>query len=106
MPCSSPAYAAAHGIRQHPTDLKLHNCLVLLRASSPLDAWRFSEGGNPLVVHVHGNRQTNDGGTLRSWALQGLGIALKSVLEIAADLKEERLIALLDAYTQETQGLH
>jgi DNA-binding transcriptional LysR family regulator len=106
IPCCSPAYAAAHGVPTHPSDLQKHNCLVFLRASSPLDAWRFTEDGNPLVVTVYGNRQTNDGVTLRAWALQGLGIALKSVLEIAEDLKEGRLIALLDAYTQETQGLH
>jgi DNA-binding transcriptional LysR family regulator len=106
IPCCSPAYAARRGIPEHPRELDAHNCLVFLRASSTSNVWHFSENGNPLTVPVYGDRQTNDGVTLRAWALQGIGIAMKSALEIVEDLRENRLVALLEPYTRETQGLH
>jgi DNA-binding transcriptional LysR family regulator len=106
IPCCSPAYAARRGVPAHPNELQAHNCLVFLRAASPHNVWHFTEEGAPLAVPVFGDRQTNDGVTLRSWALQGVGIALKSVLEIAEDLRDGRLIPLLDPFTRETQGLH
>ena len=41
---------------------------------------------------VAGNRRSKDGDVVRRWAVAGRGIALKSKLDIAADLKAGRLV--------------
>ncbi|MEJ1934064.1 LysR substrate-binding domain-containing protein [Nostoc sp. NIES-2111] len=94
------------GVPAHPSELASRNCLVFLRGASPFDEWRFDVGDTPLVVRVGGNRQTSDGGMLRTWALEGCGIALKSIWEIAEDVRAGRLILVLDEFAREQQGLH
>lgn len=106
VPCCSPDYARRHGMPAHPSALASHNCLVFLRGASPVDEWRFVVGDTPLVVRVSGNRQTGDGAMLRSWALEGSGIALKSIWEIADDVRAGRLLLVLDEFARDRQGLH
>ena len=47
-----------------------------------------------------------DGALVRQWALQGLGLAYKARLDVLADLRAGRLVALLPQWTGETSPLH
>lgn len=104
--CCSPAYLKRHGAPQCPEDLLEHNCLIHLRADFPQDKWRFTRDGTTFSVQVRGNRMVNDGFTLRQWALQGLGIAWKSVWEVAEDIQEQRLVPLLEDFKCPATGFH
>lgn len=53
-----------------------------------------------------GNRQVNDGQTLREWAVAGAGVVNKSSFDIADDLAAGRLETALDAFTDEATNLY
>lgn len=96
--CAAPAYIAAHGAPKTPADLKNHNC-VLMRFGGNLDnVWHLGTGGGKQIVTVRGNRIANDGAMARQWALEGVGIALKSEMDAAEDLRAGRLVELLEDF--------
>ncbi|WP_272010077.1 LysR family transcriptional regulator [Roseovarius sp. ZX-A-9] len=97
--CASPAYLAAHGAPQAPTDLTQHNCLVMRFGTTLDNVWRFGTEKKPLTVTVRGNKTVNDGSLVRQWALEGHGIILKSELDVADHLKNGQLVALLEEYS-------
>jgi DNA-binding transcriptional LysR family regulator len=104
--CASPAYWRRVGRPQHPRDLARHNCLVLARPGAPQANWHFQENGRALTVRVGGDRTANDGGVLRSWAIAGRGVVLKSNFDIEADLAAGRLASALDGFAIENINLY
>lgn len=96
--CAAPSYLATHGRPQKPRDLEDHACL-LMRFGQLLDSqWHFGEGNTAQTIPVQGPLVSNDGHLVRKWCLEGRGIALKSSLDVGADVKAGRLVSLLDAY--------
>ncbi|WP_088743337.1 LysR family transcriptional regulator [Cobetia sp. QF-1] len=96
--CASPEYLTRHAMPVEPTDLKQHNCLVMRFGRSLDNEWHLGADKKRHVVTVAGNRVANDGELVRQWCLEGLGIALKSELDVQDDLAEGRLIELLPDY--------
>lgn len=103
---ASPAYLAEHGSPSHPQELERHNCLPLTLGGRAQMVWPFAKGTQTLEVRVSGNRRADDGGLVREWALQGLGVAFKSRLDVLADLRAGRLVALLPLWTRAPFPLH
>ncbi|MHC1478687.1 LysR family transcriptional regulator [Frateuria aurantia] len=104
--CASPAYFARHGRPQRPADLAQHNCLRFALSDSLHDRWTFFDGDRPEQIQVGGNRSSDDGELVHRWALDGLGIAYKSRLDVLADLRAGRLLTALDSYRGEQAPLH
>ncbi|MGC9493211.1 LysR family transcriptional regulator [Vibrio genomosp. F10] len=96
--CASPEYLAKHGEPLTPQDLVHHNCLVMLSSDEELKTWRFREKDKNTSITVTPKRFSDDGEVIRSWALEGAGIALKSILDVQADINNRRLITVLDGY--------
>lgn len=96
--CASPSYWSRHGRPTHPDDLAAHNCLVLARPGAPLAIWPFRDGAKPISVKVSGDRQANDGGVVRDWAVQGVGVCIKNHWDIRHELEAGLLETALDAY--------
>ncbi len=90
--CASPAYLAEHGMPAQPADLCAHRCIVL--GEQPRVEWRFDEP-HPAAVEVSAAFLTNDGGAARTLALEGAGIALKSIWDVGPDLAAGRLRRVL-----------
>ena len=94
--CASPEYLdkldSGMDIPKIPEDLSQHNCLCLGHDEKYLSEWTFEKEGKVKRVAVAGNRRSKDGDVVRRWAVAGRGIALKSKLDIAADLKAGRLV--------------
>ena len=80
------------GVPKVPEDLSEHNCLCLGHDEKYLSEWTFEKDGKIKRVPVAGNRRSKDGDVVRRWAVAGQGIALKSQLDIAADLQAGRLL--------------
>ncbi len=80
------------GIPKMPEDLSQHNCLRLGHDEKYLSEWTFEKAGKTKRVAVDGNRRSKDGDVVHRWAVAGKGIALKSQLDIAGDLKAGRLV--------------
>ena len=109
--CAAPAYLSEveHniGIPKTPEDLAQHNCLCLGHDEKYLSEWTFEKEGKVKRVAVAGNRRSKDGDVVRRWAVAGQGIALKSQLDIAADLKAGRLVeVVVDGWQVERYPLY
>lgn len=104
---AAPSYVARHGAPEHPRDLARHNCLTLYLGGRPQLQWSFWRDSAPTTVKVQGNRRADDGALVRQWAVQGLGIAYKSRLDVAADLASGALVDVMPPrWYGETTPLH
>ena len=92
--CAAPAYVARFGQPQRVEDLVRHNCICFYRNGELFNHWRLIERGQPRQVLVSGNRAADDGALVRKWAVQGVGIAYKSRLDVQSDLDSGVLINL------------
>lgn len=99
--CASPDYLKRKGIPKIPQALTEHDCLVMVRASEPLTNWYFQTPKGQETVTINAARSTNDGALIRKWAIEGAGIALKSYLDVTADIKAKRLVTVLDDFMQD-----
>jgi DNA-binding transcriptional LysR family regulator len=96
--CCAPGYVDKHGRPQQLSDLANHNCVrhVLYPFE---DNWHFVDRkGAPASVRISGNLISNSGDTLRSAALQSVGICLVPGFLVADDLESGRLVRLLSEY--------
>ena len=103
---ASPAYVQRHGAPEQPRDLARHNCLALYLNGRPQLSWTFWRDGASTTVKVQGNRRADDGALVRQWAVDGLGIAYKSRLDVAADLRSGALVELMPQWRSGTIPLH
>ncbi|SCK25525.1 LysR family transcriptional regulator [Vogesella sp. LIG4] len=92
--CAAPAYLQQYGAPQQPDDLRRHNCLCYMLGDAIHDSWRFFRHGSAQLVAVRGRQQLDDGDVVRRLAVAGYGIAYKSALDVADDLRAGRLQAL------------
>lgn len=98
LPVASPAYLDRVGRPARPSDLAGHNCMTLLRGGGRFDLWPFTVDGAATTVKVSGDRDANDGDLLRRWALDGLGVVLKSAWDVLDDIAAGRLEPLLTTF--------
>ncbi|WP_313683659.1 LysR family transcriptional regulator [Pantoea sp.] len=96
--CASPAYWRKAGKPQHPLELEQHNCMVLARPDAPQSIWYFRDDDREFGVRVSGDRTANEGATLRSWAIAGAGVILKSSIDIIDDVAHGRLVPVLSGF--------
>ncbi|MEM9707509.1 MAG: LysR family transcriptional regulator [Pseudomonadota bacterium] len=94
--CAAPSYLEKHGVPTKAEDLAEHNCLVMRFGETLDNVWEFNAGAKRIQVTVSGNRVVNDGWLIRSWALAGEGIVLKSELDVGADIRAGDLVPLLE----------
>ncbi|AOJ76292.1 LysR family transcriptional regulator [Burkholderia ubonensis] len=102
--CAAPSYVATHGLPAHPADLRAHRCIVL--GDQPRTEWRFDGANGSVAVDVTAALLTNDGGAARSFALEGAGIALKSIWDVDADFDAGTLVRVLPAFAAPAAPLH
>lgn len=94
---AAPAYLARHGLPRRLEDLAEHNCLSLGESQSR--GWAFRRDGEAVNLRVSGRLECNDGAVLHDWALQGLGLAWRSLWEVKDDLSDGRLVTVLDEFS-------
>ncbi len=96
--CAAPSYLDARGTPRTPDDLFRHECLLLRYPGSQQYRWTLQPRSGPVTLHVRGRLDADDGDVLTQWALEGLGISLKPVFEVAPHLRSGALRpVLLDA---------
>lgn len=95
---ASPDYIAARG---HPADgdaliADNHNCLNLRYPGAPEFQWRLTTDDGPKRFRVTGRYECDDGDVLTQWALEGVGIAMKPLFEVAEQLNSGHLVAVAE----------
>lgn len=93
--CAAPAYLDAHGAPKTPDDLLDHACLLLRFPGSQQYRWTLHGPGGPATPAVAGPFDADDGDVLTQWALDGHGIAMKPVWEVAGHIRDGRLRPVL-----------
>jgi LysR family transcriptional regulator, transcriptional activator for dmlA len=100
--CAAPAYLEKYGMPKSPNDLTRHNCIGIRQGELAYGLWRLSVGRGRHVkveaVKTRGNLSANDGEIAVNWALEGLGIVLRSEWDIARYLRSGRLVHVLPHY--------
>ncbi|WP_026224376.1 LysR family transcriptional regulator [Methyloversatilis thermotolerans] len=104
--CASPAYIERHGRPDSPKALARHNCLCFMLDGYVHDRWTFHRDGGEMQVSVKGDRIADDGEAVRRWAVDGRGIAFKSEIDVATDLRAGRLVRLCTDWLGEMASLH
>jgi DNA-binding transcriptional LysR family regulator len=96
--CASPEYVARNGNPESSDDLrsKNHNCLILRYPGVAEFQWPLQTAEGVKRVTVAGPYETDHGDVLTNWALDGHGIVLKPVFEIAEHLAAGTLVPVLE----------
>jgi DNA-binding transcriptional LysR family regulator len=108
---ASPAYVARHGKPRVPEELLNHQCINVLLADGTRPHWTFApmQGGRrervTAQVPAKGRLVVTDelDGVVDA-AKAGLGITISSAENILADLREGRLVQILEDYRVLGQG--
>jgi len=112
--CAAPSYLAQRSLPASPEDLAGHDCIVIREGDAAFGTWTLCAGKQCRKVKVRGKFSTNHGEVAADWALAGHGILLRSLWDIAGDLRDGRLIRVLpewsgspaDIYALYPQRLH
>lgn len=102
--CGTPDYLARHGVPQRPSDLAAHECLVIGDGNERV--WDFIGADGTTPVRVGGRLASNNGEVIHAWALDGLGLALKSIWDVEGDLAAGRLVPVLEGWRSPDTALH
>jgi DNA-binding transcriptional LysR family regulator len=91
---AAPGYLRDRALPKHPRDLLGHDCIAC-HDWQVNNVWRFSSPEGELAVTVSGRVRANNTEAVRRAAVEGLGIALLTQMEIDGDIREGRLWQLL-----------
>ena len=99
--CAAPAYLQRRGTPRKLDELLGHDCLVIKERDHPFGVWRLRAGAEERSVKVTGALSTNNGEMAVQWAVDGMGIVLRSIWDVRADLASGRLEQVLPEWRQE-----
>lgn len=94
--CAAPEYIARRGMPHSGADLiaDRHDCLNLRFPGAKEFQWTLTTSEGPRRYEVTGPFESDDGDVLTGWALDGRGIVMKPLFEVAEYLREGRLVAV------------
>jgi len=94
---ASPEYLARRGEPMTPEDLHDHDCLNFsFRRAEPV--WPFRRDGVEFALTVRGPVEANNGETLTQLARDGVGITRVGAFSAEDDIRDGRLIPLLEGF--------
>lgn len=96
--CAAPSYLKRKGIPKLHEDLSSgeHECLNMRYPGAPEFQWPLQTRNGITKVAVTGPFESDHGDVLTGWALDGHGIILKPVFEIADYLSTGQLVPVLE----------
>lgn len=110
---AAPDYLARRGTPLAPADLAQHDCLVTRenggQGADSFNVWQLSpvpERGPVTRVQVQGPLASNSGEMVRDWCLQGHGIMLRSLWDVAPRLANGELVRVLPRYAMTDADVH
>ncbi|MBK5206315.1 MAG: LysR family transcriptional regulator [Polaromonas sp.] len=109
---ASPDYLKLHGAPSSLEALQDHACLIVRENGNAtgqhFDVWPLHHGRNkiPDRVRVHGPLASNSGELVRDWCVEGRGIMLRSLWDIAPKLDSGLLVRVLPGYAMPDADIH
>lgn len=96
--CASPAYLARRGHPKSVADLAEHECLLFREREQPFGTWRVTGPKGPESVKVTSRFSSNHSDVVKGWSVDGKGICLLSVWDVAQPLRDGRLLRVLPTH--------
>jgi DNA-binding transcriptional LysR family regulator len=96
---ASPSYLKAHGKPQTPSDLYAHQCLRVRLPNGALFRWHFEKRGQVAQIDVKGPLTLDEASLSRAAVLDGIAIGFLLEQDVRQDVREKRLVRLLDDWT-------
>jgi DNA-binding transcriptional LysR family regulator len=103
---AAPGYLEQCGAPRTLDDLQHHSCVLWQLQGRVYDKWVFPLGKSRRIVHVKGALVCGDSDVVRRWTLAGEGIAYRSWLDVATDVRAGRLARVLPDQQGEPAPLH
>jgi LysR family transcriptional regulator, transcriptional activator for dmlA len=113
---AAPAYLQQHNEPKTVQDLQHHRCLIVREngnasdsaLSQRFDVWTLHQTGDetPIRVRVRGPLSSNSGELVRDWCVQGRGIMLRSLWDVAPQLQSGQLQRVLPQYSMPDADIH
>jgi len=100
--CAAPDYLRRAGHPKQPQDLREHNCLLNPCAGKE---WPFTVAGRLSHVTIEGALSSNSDAVLLKMAVAGCGLIRVPRALAASELKDGRLVALLEAASAATERI-
>ncbi|MDI3284195.1 LysR family transcriptional regulator [Polyangium sp. 15x6] len=103
---ASPAYLKRHGTPRTLEDLEHHNCLGFnFRRSAPV--WPLRQGARVVDRTMRGSLLANNGETVRTMAIAGVGLARLADFHVDPDIESGRLVEVLaDEEHSDVEDVH
>lgn len=102
----SPGYFERHPTPQHPRDLVDHRCIRRRFSSGRIYRWELEKDGRALQVDVKGPLILSDQSLMRTAALDGAGLAFIFERRVEDDIRDGRLVQVLDDWCPPFDGFH
>ncbi len=101
--CAAPEYLRRRGIPRRIEDLRGHE--LIDSGSPPVTQWMFARPDGPVAFPLEASTLCDDGDAAQVLAVQGAGIARKSIWDVAEDLHTGRLVEVLPDFALATSPL-
>jgi LysR family transcriptional regulator, transcriptional activator for dmlA len=97
---AAPSYLRQHAALNTLDELEQHECLVVRESDDPSYTWQLSAEGERRIhaVVARGMLSSNSGELVRDWCLDGRGIMLRSLWDVAPQLASGKLVRVLPTY--------
>jgi DNA-binding transcriptional LysR family regulator len=93
--CATPAYLQRHGTPTDVDQLAQHSCLAFVHGGRPVE-WRYTVDGHIRSITINGRFSSSNAEAVRDATLAGYGIAKLATFLISDDLRDGRLVRVLD----------
>lgn len=104
--CATPGYLAAMGTPRSPNELGNHRCLFIREGDEAYGTWHLQMGDRKETVKVRGPLSSNDGEAVLHWAMDGHGILMRSLWDVAPMLREGKMVEVLSDWTLPAADIH
>lgn len=101
--CAAPEYLRRRGVPQRIEDLRDHD--LIASGSPPVTQWLFAGPDGTVAFPLEASTLCDDGDAAQVLAVQGAGIARKSIWDVAEDLDSGRLVEVLPDFALATSPL-
>ncbi|BCG03452.1 LysR family transcriptional regulator (plasmid) [Paraburkholderia sp. PGU19] len=98
--CAAPAYLKRAGTPRTLADLAQHDCLMFRDRDQRFGVWRLTGPDGEKSVKVTGPIASNHSDIVQRWALEGYGVIMASIWDVASNLESGALVRVLPQHQQ------
>lgn len=99
--CAAPAYLNRSGTPAELSELARHRCIEIRERDRDFGHWTLRGPNGIETVKVSGPLSASNGEIVHQWAIDGHGITLRSLWDVAPSIDSGLLVRVLPQYEQE-----